>query len=310
MSASVSIIMPTYQGARWLPETLHAIRSQAYAAPIEIIAVDSASTDETLHLLATYGARLIPITQAQFSHGYARNLGVRHAQHDLCVFLSQDAQPLGTDWLHTLTAPLADPQLGALYARQVPRPDATPFEAFFIQTLYPPHSTRYIWQHGERLSLERLFFSNVCSAARRTVCLEHPFDETLIMSEDQAFAKVLLTAGYQTLYHAEAAVLHSHHYDLKTLFRRNFDSAYSLRGITEDTLRGNARRAARFIAQEVAYLVRGKHWRWLLRLPFYEAARIGGRLLGRYADKLPLAWRLRLSLHQRFWLNTHAPKMH
>ena len=305
MAASVSIIIPTYQGAAWLPETLRAIRQQAYGAPIEIIAVDSESCDGTLQCLAQHAARIFTISQRRFSHGYARNLGVQHAQGELCVFLSQDAQPLSADWLAKLTAPLSDPSLGALYARQVPRPDATPFERFFIQTLYPAQSRYYVWQKGTPFTLERFFFSNVCSAARRAICLAYPFDERLIMSEDQAFAKALLAAGYRTRYQAEAAVLHSHRYTLQTLFQRNFDSAYSLRGITDETLGGTARRALGYLLSEALYLLRNRHWRALLRMPLYESARISGRLLGRYADRLPLRWRVRFSLHQHYWRNAY-----
>jgi rhamnosyltransferase len=305
MAASVSIIIPTYQGAAWLPETLHAIRQQVYGAPVEIIAVDSESRDGTLQCLAQHAARIFTIARRRFSHGYARNLGVQHAQGELCVFLSQDAQPIGVDWLAKLTAPLSDPSLGALYARQVPRSDATPFERFFIQTLYPAQSRYYVWQKGTPFTLERFFFSNVCSAARRAICLAYPFDERLIMSEDQAFAKALLAAGYRTRYQAEAAVLHSHRYTLQTLFQRNFDSAYSLRGITDETLGGAARRALGYLLSEALYLLRNRHWRALLRMPLYESARISGRLLGRYADRLPRRWRAHFSLYQHYWRNAY-----
>lgn len=307
MAASVSIIIPTYQGAAWLPQTLHAIQQQDYAAPVEIIAVDSESSDGTPQFLAQQGVRVISIPQRRFSHGYARNLGVRHATGEVCVFLSQDAQPLGTDWLRRLTAPLDDPRLGALYGRQIARPDATPFERFFIQRLYPPQSRCYTWQAGTPFTLERFFFSNVCSGARREICRAFPFDERLIMSEDQAFAKALLQAGYHTRYCAEAMVLHSHNYTWQALFKRNFDSAYSLRGITHDSFISTARRALAYLLSEALYLLREGHWPWLLRMPLYESARISGRLLGRYADRLPLRWRLRLSLHQQHWLR-HAER--
>ncbi len=307
MAASVSIIIPTYQGAAWLPQTLQAIQQQRYPAPIEIIAVDSESSDGTPELLAQHGARLIAIPQARFSHGYARNLGVQHAQGELCVFLSQDAQPLGSNWLQTLTAPLSDPRLGAIYGRQIARPDATPFERFFLQSLYPAQSRCYEWQAGTPFTLEGFFFSNVCSAARREICRAFPFDERLIMSEDQAFARALLQAGYQTRYCAEARVLHSHQYTWQSLFRRNFDSAYSLRGIAQDSFIGTARRALGYLLGEALYLLRNRQWRWLLRMPLYESARISGRVLGRYADRLPLRWRLRLSWHQGYWLR-HAKR--
>ncbi|MHB8626898.1 MAG: glycosyltransferase family 2 protein [Aggregatilineales bacterium] len=298
---SVSIIIPTYQGAAYLPATLTAIREQNYPATIEIVAVDSESTDNTPDILKQYGAVIHSIPHRQFTHGYARNVGVQLAHGEALVFLSQDALPVGTNWLRTLVAPLSDRTLGAVYARQVARPDATPPEEYFHLALYPPRSKRYHVTPGESISLSRIFFSNVCSAASRDICLMHPFDETLIMSEDQAFARDLLVAGYDTLYSADVHVLHSHHYSLGTMFRRNFDSACSLRGVSEDGALAVARQGFEYIAGETAFVLRKRRWRWLAAIPPYEAARIAGRIAGRYADRLPTRWRIRFSLHRGFW---------
>ncbi len=293
--------MPTYQGAHYLEQLLPVLQAQNYPSTVEIVAIDSESTDGTPDLLRKYGASVTIIPKQQFGHGYARNLAVHRAQNPLLVFMSQDALPVGEDWLRCLVEPLSDPAIGAIYVRQLARPDATPLERFFHERLYPARGTRYALTPNAPITLDKIFFSNVCSAARREVCLAHPFDETLIMSEDQAFAKSLLTSGYQTLYLADVQVIHSHHYDLKTLFRRNFDSAYSLRGIANDSWLYTARQAVEYIGAEIGYVVRSGQWRWLLAIPPYEITRIAGRVLGKYADKLPSAWRTRLSLHQGYW---------
>ncbi len=307
---AVSIVIPTYQGSRYLAETLTAIRAQHYPASVEIIAVDSESTDNTRDLLNQFGAVVLSIPQRTFTHGYSRNVGVRAAQHPLIVFMSQDALPVGVDWLNTLVRALDDstckPAIGAVYARQIARPDATPLETYFHLTQYPARATRYRLSADENVSLDKIFFSNVCSAAHRDLCLTHPFDEQIIMSEDQAFALSLLKAGFQTRYVPEAQVIYSHPYDLRTLFRRNFDSAYSLRGITQDGWLVTIRKALSFIIGEVGYVIRRGEWRWLLRIPAYEAARISGRLLGRHADRLPIRWRGTLSLHRSYWTRESA----
>jgi rhamnosyltransferase len=305
----VSIIIPTYQGAAYLPATLAAIREQNYPAPVEIIAVDSESTDSTLEILYAHGANICSIPQRHFTHGYSRNVGVRLAQGETLVFLSQDALPIGTNWLRALVAPLADQTLGAVYTRQIARPTATPLEEYFHLALYPPRTKRYHVTPGETIALNRIFFSNVCSAARRDLCLAYPFDETLIMSEDQAFARALLLAGYDTLYTSDVCVLHSHHYDLGTMFRRNFDSAYSLRGVSEDGALAVARQGFEYIARETAFVFRQRRWLWLAAIPPYELARIAGRLAGRYADRLPSRWRTRFSLHRSFWTREMPPAL-
>lgn len=304
MEPDVTIIIPTYQGDRWLRETLPAIRQQAYSGEVTILAVDSASTDGTVEQLRQWGARVIGISQGEFSHGYARNLAVQQASTDILLFMSQDVLPMGAEWLRGMVHLLDDPEIAAAHVRQVPRAGATPLEQFFHQELYPPTSKRYRWQPGQRLTLDRLFFSNVCSITYRELCLRFPFPEDLIMSEDQVFAKALLQAGYETLYSADVRVFHSHQYTLGQLFRRNFDSAYSLRGVTDDTLRSAARDGLRYIAREAAFLVRGGHWGWLAYLPLYEGFRIAGRVLGGAADHLPQRWRMRFSMHRQFWTRT------
>jgi rhamnosyltransferase len=303
---SVSVIIPTWQGAAYLAQTLPAIRSQGYHGAVEIVGIDSESTDQTVELLKQYGAVVQIIPKRTFTHGGSRNLGTRLACGDILVFLSQDALPMDNDWLEKLIVPLQDNIVGAVYARQVARKDATPFEEYFHLSLYPPKSRFYSLTTGEDSSLSRIFFSNVCSAARREICERFPFDETLIMSEDQAFAKAVLQAGYRTCYNAESPVYHSHHYDLKTLFRRNFDSAYSLRSISSDQVGSEAQRALGYMAGEAAFVVRRRKFLWLFYLPIYELVRTAGRLAGRNAERLPGRWRLAMSLHRGYWLKGHV----
>src|SRR5579859_3565785 len=159
-SPSVSVVIPTYQGTAYLPALLQAIRAQEYAAPVEIVAIDSESTDATPDILKQFGAVVIPIAQRRFTHGYSRNLGTQCAKGEVLVFISQDALPVGTGWLKGLVAPLADSTIGATYARQVARPKATPFEDYFHLALYPPQSKRYAPVTEDRLALSRIFFSN------------------------------------------------------------------------------------------------------------------------------------------------------
>jgi len=301
MPHNVSIVIPTYQGASWLQETLPVIQAQSYAGEFEIIAIDSSSTDGTRDLLAAYGAHISVIPQSAFGHGFVRNKGVQIAQHPLIIFLSQDALPIGKQWLSSMVSLLDDKTIGAAHICQHPRPNATPLEVFFHKEMYPAHNKRFTLNDETTLTLDKIFFSNVCSITHRQLALKFPFREDLIMSEDQAYAKVLLQAGYDTYYSADVGVIHSHQYDIWTLFQRHFDSAYSLTGITDDTLSSNAQAGIRYIQREIQFLIKNKHWLWLLYLPFYETARISAHLLGGHAHTIPMFFRKRMSLHHYFW---------
>lgn len=296
----VSIVLPTYQGAAHLRDTLPALRAQNYDGEVEIVAIDSGSRDQSVALLERFGARVTVIAPGEFGHGRTRNLGVRLARGEIVVFLSQDARPVGPFWLRDLVAALRDPALGAVFARQLPRPDATPIERFFHAEIYPPRSRTTRPRRGP-ITASDVFFSNVCSAARREVCARFPFDETLIMSEDQVFARDLLRGGYAVRYAAQVQVIHSHAYDLATLFRRNFDSGHSLRALPGAPWHRQWRRATRFWARETVFLARGRHFAALAGAPLYEGTRFAALLAGTLAPHLPRALRRKFSLHRAYW---------
>lgn len=93
----ISIIIPTYQGAKTLPELLKTLHAQNYPSEIEIVAVDSGSTDGSLDILSDFKVRLLRIPQRRFTHGYSRNLGALESAHETLLFISQDALPIGDD---------------------------------------------------------------------------------------------------------------------------------------------------------------------------------------------------------------------
>jgi len=61
--ATVSVIIPTYNCARFLAESLDSIFAQT-EPPMEVIVIDDGSTDETRGILARYGDRLV-VVQAE-----------------------------------------------------------------------------------------------------------------------------------------------------------------------------------------------------------------------------------------------------
>ncbi|HEX9998457.1 MAG TPA: glycosyltransferase family 2 protein [Abditibacterium sp.] len=299
----VSIVLPTLNGEAHLRELLPAIQAQRGAGEIEIVAIDSSSRDASVSLLKEFGARVFSIASSEFGHGKTRNWGVQLARGEIVVFLSQDALPVGQNWLCELVSPLQNHEVGATFARQLPREGATPFEKHLHFYLYGPRSRKYQWRQGRELELRKLFFSNVCSAARREVCLRFPFDQTRIMSEDQFFARDLLTSGLAIVYNARCEVRHSHSYDLGALFRRNFDSGHSLRDLGNEKWQRRIATALRFWSSAAFYTAGHRHWKWLLFLPLYEATRLVALISGSQAERLPLRWRRALSLHRSFWDN-------
>ena len=76
---SVSVVIATYNRARFLPETIESILQQRFR-DFELLVVDDGSTDDTQQVLKSYGERIRFFYQENRGPAAARNLGIRHAR--------------------------------------------------------------------------------------------------------------------------------------------------------------------------------------------------------------------------------------
>ncbi len=77
MSALVSVVIPVFNGARFIDETLRSVFAQDYR-PIEVIVVDDGSTDDTPSVLARW-PEVVVIRQPNGGTASARNAGIARA---------------------------------------------------------------------------------------------------------------------------------------------------------------------------------------------------------------------------------------
>jgi glycosyltransferase involved in cell wall biosynthesis len=85
----VSVIVPTYNCGPFLAAALDSILSQDWQ-PLEVIAVDDGSTDDTLEVLRRYGDRVRLLQQPNGGPAAARNLAVRESRGEYLAFLDAD----------------------------------------------------------------------------------------------------------------------------------------------------------------------------------------------------------------------------
>jgi glycosyltransferase involved in cell wall biosynthesis len=84
----ISVIIPIYNGERFLAETIRSVLDQTYA-PIEVIAVDDGSTDGSAAIVRSF-PDVKYIHQSNQGVAAARNTGVKAAQGDFLAFIDQD----------------------------------------------------------------------------------------------------------------------------------------------------------------------------------------------------------------------------
>lgn len=286
----ISVIVPTRNaGAAWEPLCRHLARMRERFG-IEVLVIDSESSDGTVDHATRAGLRVHRIAAEQFGHGRTRNLGVEMTRGEVVCFLTQDVLPCTPDWPMRFARALEDPTVAGVYGRQVPR-DATTMEMFFVALNYPAGPLRFDPQPGGHHPRPgRVLFSNAFSAIRRDMALRLPFVDSVPVSEDQVFAHQALAAGYSILYEPGAEALHAHRYTLGGLCRRTFLVGRALAAVGVD--RGASfPESVRFLASELAYYIRQGHSHRLPQLLAYELTRWSGfqagRLTGRLARPAP-----------------------
>ena len=85
----VSVIVPCYNGERYLKATLDSVFSQTYA-DFELIVVDDGSTDGSAEIIRAYGDRIRSVFTENKGVSAARNLGTRLACGARLQYLDAD----------------------------------------------------------------------------------------------------------------------------------------------------------------------------------------------------------------------------
>jgi GT2 family glycosyltransferase len=219
MRRQISIVIPTLNGGPTLWRLLRRISAQRSDLDVELLAVDSGSTDDTCSALREHGASVISVPPGSFNHGATRNLALTRARGEFAVLLVQDAVPAHDEWLTELVRPLLEyPDVAGAFARQQPWPNASRVTAHYLAEWTGAQPVSRVAGPLTRDGLSRMspaerhaacVFDNVCSCIRLAVWRDHPFRPTPI-AEDLEWALEVLTAGHRLVYAPDAVVWHSH----------------------------------------------------------------------------------------------------
>jgi glycosyltransferase involved in cell wall biosynthesis len=208
----VSIVIRCRNAAEDLEQCLKQIALQLLpvGTRLEVVVVDNESTDSTAEVAHRHGATVVPLATDEFSWGRALNLGIAKCSGDPILLLSADAHPIDSNWLVQMLKPFADESVGAVYGRQLPRPDAPIDERARLARMFGdrPHFRRLNETDGP--PAVRVTASNACAAIRRSRWRELPFDEDCTGGEERIWSAAVLERGHAIVYQPLACVNHSH----------------------------------------------------------------------------------------------------
>lgn len=227
VSETISVIIPTLNAGPTFARVLDAIRAQEGVGGLEVLVVDSGSSDETVALARGSGARVVQIPAEEFGHGASRDRMAEICSGEILLMTVQDAVMVGCYVIRDLARCLeADPSLAAVSACQVPAMNGDLFGAFLAldhqrQIASQGVNGNDVWVRtltGRELQA-RSRVDNVCAAIRRSAWEVLRFRD-VDFAEDLDFGLRALEQGWTTGMCPSAAVVHSHTRDAGYHLRR------------------------------------------------------------------------------------------
>jgi glycosyltransferase involved in cell wall biosynthesis len=237
----VSVVIPSYNGARTMASTLDALDRQTLPREqFEVIVVDDASGDDTASIAEAGGAVVVRLAE-NAGVAAARNRGIAEAVAPVIAFIDDDctADP---DWLRALTEPFADESVDGVGGQILPEaPDGlllrylrerNPWTPLPADLLRSPHPLYRLWLYlrtlgGGGRSLrdwDRLFAVAGGNMAFRTPVLSElgGFDEAERTAEETDLCRRAhrRPGGARLVYRALAVVRHHFRPHLGEVLRR------------------------------------------------------------------------------------------
>lgn len=199
-----------------LPEFWSRLSSQSIFPDLEVLFLDSDSTDGTLGFLESLPVTVYQISREDFCFGNSCNLLLSVSRAPVACFLSGHVLIEGSDSLEKLHSVLSGKAYTAAYLRQVPNEifGASFYDRSYLARRYPRFPGR------ELIDMHRPGgFSNAASGLTRDAWERNPFPN-MHGSEDFVWAERHLAQGGKLFYLPEVKAMHSHAESPAALFER------------------------------------------------------------------------------------------
>ena len=278
----ISIIIRTYNEERYLNDLLNAIFNQTINDhKVEIIIVDSGSTDNTLDIASSFNCTIKKIEKVNFSFGRSLNLGCMTSNGEILIFISGHCIPANEFWLQNLINPIIKNEVILTYGKQIGSSNTKFSELQIFEKYFPTESK--IPQIG-------FFCNNANAAILKSEWEKYRFDEDLTGLEDMYLAKKLYDSGLLLGYVSNAIVYHLHHENWGKIKNRFEREAIALQKILPE-VQISFFDLIRYIFSSILidFKVSIQHKYYFIKLPeiiYYRTAQYWGSYKGNHLNRL------------------------
>ncbi len=261
---STSVIVRVKDERDLLDRALRSLREQT--VPVEIVVVDSGSTDGGLEVARRHADELIEIAPERFTFGRALNIGAERATGNVHFALSAHCRAERRDWVERALAHYENPRVAATHGCRT-LPDRRPLLDVLLQD--EAHARRHPYWG----------LSNHASSWRAELWRRFEFNEAMPACEDKEWAWRVMRDGWLIAVDPMLEITKDHRQLAGTmaLFRRTRREAEALAGAS-DVPRTGLVEAVRTWWSDVPR--DGVYPPLFHRLNYYRAAEIAGRYAG------------------------------
>lgn len=207
MAPQLTVVIPTFNRARYLARMLEALEHQTAASgTFDVVVVDDGSTDDTAQVLGRpYALPLLAISQTNQGPAAARNEGIRRATGDVVLFIDDDVVP-APDLIAVHLAMQADEPRVVIGRMTAPEHGRPSFWAEWEQRMLERQYADMV--EGRFQPCPRQFYTANASVRRDDLVRAGLFDPSFKRSEDVELAYRLERLGLPFVFVSEARVLH------------------------------------------------------------------------------------------------------
>jgi glycosyltransferase involved in cell wall biosynthesis len=216
-----SVVIRAFNEEKYIERLINGILQQTINS-VEIILVDSGSTDGTLEIVSRYPVKVVHIRPEDFTFGRSLNMGISHASAEFVVMASAHVYPVYPDWLESLLKPFEEPKVALTYGKQRGY-EGSKFSEHQIFAQWFPDSHFPEQTHP--------FCNNANAAIRKALWIETPYDETLPGLEDVDWANRMILQGKTVQYVPEAEIIHIHNESPRGIGNRYLREAMAFKRI-------------------------------------------------------------------------------
>jgi cellulose synthase/poly-beta-1,6-N-acetylglucosamine synthase-like glycosyltransferase len=217
----ISVIIPAYNAASTIRDTIEALLNQNYPKnKYEIIVVDDGSKDDTIKIVKSY-KKVRLIQQKHKGPAAARNLGAKKARGSILLFTDSDCIP-SKNWIRDMIEPLKNSEIVGVSGT---------YKTLNKESIVARFVGYEIERNHEMMKKQKYidFIGSYSAAYRKEIFLKFGgFDESfpIASGEDPELSFRISKAGYKMVFQPKAYVYHRHPDTLKKFLRQQFWRGY------------------------------------------------------------------------------------